>query len=81
MVGDGDGGGGVIIVPVLYPRGTVSVSSLGYFLYVFFLINIPMLIYLYLLEHATFKSISRIRGSRNKNSVSHSRRRPGMRGI
>ena len=28
----GDGGEEVSIVPVVYPRGTVSVSSLGYFL-------------------------------------------------
>ena len=28
----GDGGEYVRIVPVVYPRGTVNVSSLGYFL-------------------------------------------------
>ena len=27
----GDGGGYISIVPVVYPRGTLSVSSLGYF--------------------------------------------------
>ena len=42
-----------------------------------FLLNLLILIYLYLSEHATFKSISRIRGGGNENQLSHSRRSPG----
>ena len=76
----GYGGEDVSIVHVVYPRGTVIISSLGSLLYVgssskpsntYFTIS--------LLEHATLKSISRRRGRRNKNSLSHRRSSPGMR--
>ena len=70
----------VNIVPFVYPRGTVSVSSLGYFLSVGSSSKPyhPSLT-LSLGAHTTFKSISRRRGGENENSLIHSRRRPGMR--
>ena len=61
------GGGGeyVSIVPVVYPHGTVSVLSLGYFSSVGSSLNLLILLCLSLFENATFKSISRIRGRGN----------------
>ena len=72
------GGGGyeVSIMPVFYPRGTVSVSSLGYFHLLVILIKLLVLTFLSLSEHAIFNSISRIRGRGIKNTLSHSRIRP-----
>ena len=58
----GDGGGEVSIVPVVYPRGTFSVSSLFLFPLLFILLHLLVLIFLSLSEHAIFKSISRRRG-------------------
>ena len=75
-----DGGDDVNIVPFVYPCGTVSVSSLGSFSSVgsSSKSSHPYLP-LSLSEHTTLKSISRRRGEENENSLSHSRRRPGMR--
>ena len=75
-----DGGNEVNIVPFVYPRGTVSVSSLGYFFSVGSSSkpSHPSLA-LSLGARTTFKSISRRRGGENENSLSHSRRRPHMR--
>ena len=42
------------------------------------LLYLLILLCLSLLEHATFKSISKRRGGGNENSLSRSRRRPGM---
>ena len=75
-----DGADKVNIVTFVYPRGTVSVSSLGSFSSVGSSSkpshpSLP----LSLSEHATFKSISRRRGRENEDSLSHRRRRPGMR--
>ena len=74
-----DGGDEVNIVPFVYPRGTVIVSSLGSFLSVGYSSKPSHPSCLSLLEHATFKSISKRRGGENENSLSHSRRRPSMR--
>ena len=67
----GDGGEDVSIVSVVYPRGAVSASYLGYFLSV----GSSSKPY----HPSTFKSISRVRGGGNKNSLICSRIRPGMR--
>ena len=75
----GGGGGDVTIVPIVYPRGTVSVSSLGSFFWLALLLNLLILFCLSLSEHATSKSISIIRGGGDENSLSHSSRSPGMR--
>ena len=58
----GGGGDKVIIISVVYPCGTVSVSSLGYFRVLVLLLNLFTLLILSLLELAILKSISRIRG-------------------
>ena len=76
---DFDGGDDVNYMPFVYPRGTVSVSSLGSFLSVDSSSKPPILLCLSLSEHTTFKSISRGRGGENENPFSHSRRRPGRR--
>ena len=76
---DFDGGDKVNYVPFVYPRGTVSVSSLGPFCMLVLLLNLSILLCLSLLDHITFKSISRGRGGENENLLSHSRRRPGRR--
>ena len=73
-----DGVDEVNIVPFVYPHGTVSVSSLGYFSSVGCFLNLPILLCLSLLEHATSKIILRRRGGENENALSHSRRRLGM---
>ena len=75
----GDGGEEVSIFPVLYPRGTVSVSSLGTFSSVGSSSKRSHPSFFSLSEHATLKSISRRRGVGNENLLSHSRRRPVMR--
>ena len=77
---DFDGGEEVKYMPLVYPRGTVSVSSLGSFSSVGSSSkpshpSLP----LSLSEHKTFKSISRGRGGEKENSLSHIRRRPGGR--
>ena len=75
-----DGGDKVSIVPFVYPCGTVSVLSMGYFCLLVLLLKFPILLCLSLLEHATFKSISRRRrGGENENLLSHISIRPGMR--
>ena len=40
----GDGGEDLSIVPVVYPRGTVSVSSLSYFCLLVLIINLNILL-------------------------------------
>ena len=75
----GDGIEDISMLPVVYPRGTVSVSSLGYFCMLVLLLNLLILLCLSLLEYATLKSISIIRGGEHENPLIHSRRRLGMR--
>ena len=74
-----DGGVYVSVVPFVYTCVKVSVSSLGFFRLLVLLINHPILLYMSLLEHSKFKSISRIRGGGNENSLSHISRRIGTR--
>ena len=75
----GDGGEGVIIVPVVYPRGTVSVSSLGSVLSVDSSSkpDHPSLLVSVRVRHIQ-EYFSNKRGG-EQNSLSHIRRRPGMR--
>ena len=75
----GDGGEDVSIALFLYTCGAVSVSSLGSFGLLVIILKHIILLCLSLLEHATFNSISIIRWVGNGNSLSHSRRRSGMR--
>ena len=75
----GGGGDEVSIMPVVSPRGTVSVSSLGSFRLLVHLLNLLILPFLSLYEYTIFKSISRRRGGGSENSSSHRRRRPGTR--
>ena len=76
---DFDRGGEVNYVPFVYPRGTVSVSSLGPFLSVGSSSKPSHPFCLSLSEHTTFKSISSGRGVENENSLIHGSRRPGRR--
>ena len=72
----------VSIRPAVYPHGSVSVSSLGYFPYVgssFKTSHSSPSLYIY--EHTIFKIISRIRGRGSKNSLIHSRISPGARTV
>ena len=57
----GDGGEEVSKVHVVYPCGMVSISSIGYFLMLVLILNFLILLFISLLENATFKSISRRR--------------------
>ena len=75
----GYGGDEVSIVPFVYPRGTVSVSSLGYFLSVGSSSkpsrpSLPVSVGARHIQEYFKKK----RGG-NENSLSHSRRSPGMR--
>ena len=75
-----DGGDEVSIVPFVYPRSIVNVSSLGYILSVDSSSkpshpSLP----LFLSEHASSKGISIRRGGGGENSLSHRRRRSGIR--
>ena len=74
-----DGGDEVNIVPFVYPRGTVSVSSLGSFSSVgsSYKPSHPSLP-LYLGARHIQEYFKKKRG-KNENSLSHIRRRPGMR--
>ena len=72
----GGGGEEVIAMPVVYPRGMVSVSSLSSFLSVGsssepYHPSLP----LSLSEYTVLKGISRRRGGGSKNKSSHRRRR------
>ena len=74
---DFDGGDEVNYVPFVYPRWTVSVSSLGYFLSVFSSSkpshpSLPLSLGAHNIQEY-FKG----RGGENENSLSHIRRRPG----
>ena len=76
----GGGGDEVSNLPVVFPRGAVSVSSLNYFSYVgsyskpsYYCLTLS------LSEHTIFKSISRIKGGGIKDVSMHRMRRPGMR--
>ena len=75
-------GGGcdeVSIIPVVYPRGMVSVSSLVYFYLLVLLLNVIILTFLSLLHHSIFNSISIRIGVESENPISHCRIFPGAR--
>ena len=69
----------VSIVPIVYPRGTVSISPLGSFFLLVLLLKLLVLLLLSLSEHTTFNSNSRRTGGRNENIFSHRNIRLGMR--
>ena len=62
----GDGGENVTTVPIVYPRGAVSVSSFGYFSSVGSSSKPSHPFFLSLSYQNTFKIISRIRGGGEK---------------
>ena len=49
-------------MPAVYPRGTVSFSSLGYFCLLVHYLNLLIIPFLYISEYTVFKIISRRRG-------------------
>ena len=77
----GCGGDEVSVMPVVYPRGTVSVSSLGYFCLLVHHINLITLLLLSFSEYTLFESISRRRGVGRENKSSQRRIRPGVSSI
>ena len=74
----GGGGDEVSVMPVFYPRGMVSVSSLSFFILVVYHLNLLIYPFLSLSEYTVLKGISRIRGVRSGNTSIHRRRRPDI---